>query len=191
MRALARTVGGLLMLMAFTAGFAQLHTQSTRTADAFGFAGYFIAFLIDVPVALLLHLLLQPALSRPSKALVIATSARCVYAVLAIGNLCFNYSRSLGAYDHAFKLALMIFGVHLWLLGLLLLKSGLVPRLMGALIVIGGSSYLVDGALFIGDRSAHASVAPYLILPETFEVWLALWLLVKGVKTEPVASRSA
>jgi hypothetical protein len=187
---LARINGALLLLMAFAAGFAELgarakliipgdpeRTAATAHGALFqaGFAGYLTAFLLDVPVALLFYALLRPTAKTLAA---ISASLRLVYAVLAIGNLHLYLSGRLEAYEHGFKLALALFGVHLLVLGVLLFESRLVPRALGLLVVVAGCAYVVDTLTVVVWRDAHALIAPYLVLPESFEIVLALWLLV-------------
>lgn len=72
--------------------------------------------------------------------------------------------------------ALMLFGLHLLLVGVLAYRSGHVPRALGVLLVIAGVGYAYDtvGTLMVQD-------AP-IISTFTFvgEFLLALWLLVRG-----------
>lgn len=83
----------------------------------------------------------------------------------------------IGAFHDIWNLGLVIFGVHLLLIGYLAYKSGYVPKPVGVLLVIAGLGYLVDsfGALLVSD---------YSLLVAAFtgfgEAVLMLWLLVKG-----------
>jgi hypothetical protein len=75
----------------------------------------------------------------------------------------------------------------LWLLpfGLLVLKSGFIPRFLAILLFINGIGYVVDGSAFIFLKRAD-----FLIIREfvkyTFIIGVAptmLWLLIKGVRS--------
>jgi hypothetical protein len=211
---IARVVGGLLLSMAVTAGFAELgvraalvvpgnadETAARVLASPFlfklGFVGYLIAFLADVPVAILFFVLLKPVAKAPR---VLAAALRIVYAALATANLFGNYLGArvaLGvgdtgeqhraaltrfdAYESGFKLALVLFGLHLSLLGVLLLKSGLLPKAIGWLMVVAGFAYVVDTLTFFASPSVHTVIAPYLAVCASFEIVLAVWLVVKRV----------
>lgn len=217
----AKLIALLLLVMALTAGFAELWVRSmlvvpgdaAQTASRIlaashlyrlGFDGYLAAFVADVPVALLFYVLLKPFGNRVA---LVAASLRIVYAALAIVNLFVNYLGALAAlmgrsvqdkaqqeslallrleaYEHGFKLALLLFGVHLLLLGVLLLKSGLLPKAVAMLVVLAGCAYLTDTVTLLASPSLHAITAPYLAVPASFEIVLAIWLLVKGVRSHP------
>jgi hypothetical protein len=72
-----------------------------------------------------------------------------------------------------------------WLvpLGYLVMKSGYFPKLMGALLMIGGVAYLVDFTAYFLLPAAASTVAPVLAISAVAEVSFILWLLVKGAKT--------
>lgn len=78
----------------------------------------------------------------------------------------------------------------LWLLpfGLLVNKSGFIPRIFGVLLIIAGIAYIIDsftGLLFPG-FSAWIN-QPTLLIVAIGEISITLWFLIKGVKN-PVAS---
>jgi Domain of unknown function (DUF4386) len=68
-------------------------------------------------------------------------------------------------------------------LGYLAYKSGMFPKALGVVLIVGGGAYLVDvlARLLVpdfGDR-IHAFLA---IPPTIAEIWMVGYLLVKGVK---------
>jgi hypothetical protein len=81
------------------------------------------------------------------------------------------------AYQDIWDVSLILFGLHLVLIGYLAYKSGYVPRILGVLLVITGAGYLVDsfGGLLVASYSV--SVAAFLFVGEPL---FMLWLLVKG-----------
>jgi hypothetical protein len=75
----------------------------------------------------------------------------------------------------------VLFGLYLGVIGVLVFRSGYIPRVMGVLLVIAGAGYVLD------------SLRPYLFpradlgfLMITFfgEVVFMLWLLVRGWKVQ-------
>jgi Domain of unknown function (DUF4386) len=52
----------------------------------------------------------------------------------------------LDAYQYGWAIALVCFGVHLVLLGFLVLRSDYAPRIIGILLILAGLGYLVDSA---------------------------------------------
>lgn len=74
----------------------------------------------------------------------------------------------------------------LWLLplGLLVMKSGFVPRIIGVLLLIGGIFYMFASIIGLSSPDLHQVVAPYLTIPLAVgEFSMIFWLLIKGVKS--------
>ena len=80
---------------------------------------------------------------------------------------------------------IVFFGVQIATIGYLILRSGLVPRLLGVILLIGGSVY-VAGAfanfLLLPFRAQLAQFVALVVL--LGEGSLALWLLTRGVDTQ-------
>ena len=74
---------------------------------------------------------------------------------------------------------LAVFGVYCILIGWLIVRSTLVPRAIGVLMMIGGVSWLTFGV-----RALARALVPYNYGPGILaEGALTLWLLVKGART--------
>lgn len=93
--------------------------------------------------------------------------------------------------------ALVFWGLWLLPLGLLVFRSGFLPKLLGVLLVIGGVGYLLDvGAqlLFPGASTIGRVTSVFAMLAAMGELLFALWLVIKGVNAvrwqEGVAARS-
>jgi hypothetical protein len=86
----------------------------------------------------------------------------------------------LEAFDHTWMAALLLFGVHLALLGYLVYRSGYVPRLIGVLLMVAGAGYAFD------TFSSVLSTDPIVVSTYTFlgELLLALWLVVRGGRVQ-------
>lgn len=80
--------------------------------------------------------------------------------------------------------AQIFFGLWLLPLGYLAYVSGMFPRVLGVLLMIGCACYLVDlFAQFLAPGPA-AALAPFLHTPPAVaEIAMVLWLLIKGTKT--------
>src|SRR6476661_6617342 len=79
--------------------------------------------------------------------------------------------------------AQVFFGLWLAPLGYLAYKSGLFPKALGVVLVVATVSYLLDvlAAFLIPDFAKP--IHPFLIIvPAIAEVWMVLYLLVKGVR---------
>ena len=81
-------------------------------------------------------------------------------------------------------IAQVFFGLWLVPLGYLAYKSGLFPKALGVVLVVGTVCYLVDllAAFLVPDfgQQIHAFV---VIVPAIAEIWMVLYLLVVGVRT--------
>jgi hypothetical protein len=86
--------------------------------------------------------------------------------------------------------AQVFFGLWLAPLGYLAYRSGMFPRALGVLLVAATVCYLVDllVAFLVPDlgKQIHALV---VIVPAIAEVWMVLYLLVKGVRSPRLADR--
>jgi hypothetical protein len=80
-------------------------------------------------------------------------------------------------FHDTWNVGLVLFGLHLVLIGYLAYRSGYVPRVLAVLIAIAGAGYLVDsfGGLLVASYSIN--VAAFTFVGEAL---LMLWLLVKG-----------
>jgi len=79
--------------------------------------------------------------------------------------------------------AQVFFGLWLAPLGYLAYKSGLFPKVLGVILVAATVSYLLDvlAAFLVPDFATQ--IHPFLIIvPAIAEIWMVLYLLVKGVR---------
>jgi hypothetical protein len=87
--------------------------------------------------------------------------------------------------------AQVFFGLWLAPLGFLASRSGLVPRALGVMLVVAAVSYLADllAGFLVPDlaRQGHAFL---IIAPAIAEIWMVLYLLVKGVRPSDAVART-
>ncbi len=86
----------------------------------------------------------------------------------------------LDLYKGGILLAQLLWGAWLLPLGLLVVTSGFLPRLLGVLVAIGGAAYVFDSVaqlLFPGT----ATISQFTFAGELL---FSLWLLIKGVNVE-------
>lgn len=77
--------------------------------------------------------------------------------------------------------ATMYWGVWLLPLGILVYKSGFLPRLLGVLVIIAGCSYVVDSLAYFLLPHQAAIVALVSTLPQAVgEIGFTGWMLIKG-----------
>jgi hypothetical protein len=81
-----------------------------------------------------------------------------------------------------FKVGMVFFGLQIASVGYLLLRSALVPRIIGGVLVAGGLSYIVSSFATFVAPALGARLSP-LVIPIAIlgEGSLTLWLLIKGV----------
>ncbi|HTD82934.1 MAG TPA: DUF4386 domain-containing protein [Gemmatimonadaceae bacterium] len=74
----------------------------------------------------------------------------------------------------------------LWLIpfGLLVMRSRFLPRILGILLVINAVPYLLISTTALLGLPYVSVLNKWALIPELGEVWIMLWLLIKGAKVE-------
>jgi len=72
---------------------------------------------------------------------------------------------------------LLLFGLHLLVVGCLAYRSGYVPRVIGVLLAVAGLGYVVDSVAAILFRGSWTDVSSFTFIGEFL---LALWLVVRS-----------
>ena len=172
----------------------------------FGIVSFAIVLICDVLVAWALYILLKPV----NKSLSLLTAwFRLLYtAIFAISLLnLFNALQLLSGADYltAFEtnqlhaqvmlflnafsfgwtIGLLFFGIHLFILGYLVFKSGYIPRILDVLLIIAGLGYLVDSFAIFLLPNYEATIAMVTFIGELLFMF---WLLLKGSKIPAVNS---
>lgn len=165
-----------------------------------GVASFLVVMIADVFVAWALYYIMRPV-SEPLAAL--SSLLRLTYTIAQIGVI-LNLVKVLqigarpevygaiadagwpyffaAAHAGEFTLTLIFFGLHLMLLGVLIIRSTFLPSLIGALVAIAGLGYVVDGfaeILFdgygpLGSIGLYIVILPALIGEGALMVWLTL-----------------
>ena len=166
-----------------------------------------IVVLLEVAIVVMLYLLLEPvsrtlslisACARLSMTIVQGVNMLFYFAVLlllgpagyltafqpdqlhALALLC------LDAHEHGVLLWGVFFGLHLLFLGVLVYRSGYIPRIVGPLLVFASLCYFINdfGTILLPQyRETFATIG----LLSSIELVLPLWLLAKGVGGQPPA----
>lgn len=163
----------------------------------------------DVALAVLLYVLLRPAGAVLS---LMAMVFRLVQASVIGASLLFHmagvlvltgqWKPSLESHEtlaglafeihaHGYDLGLVFFGVSCLLLGVLVWRSGFLPRWLGLLVFASGPVYLTGSCLRFLAPEMAGSFAPAYLLPLVAETAFALWLLVRGVNEKAWAAKAA
>lgn len=160
---------------------------------------------VFVFVAMTLYLLLGQVNKNAAAAMVIlvaiASAIMCLNDVFQIASLIVatdtSYVAAFGAtgsnalvlllldmQHYGFIIAQIFFGLWLVPLGYLAYKSGMFPRALGVMLVIGGTAYLADVIATLLFPDFGKTIHGFLIIPFTVaEVWMLGYLLIKGVRT--------
>jgi hypothetical protein len=198
---------GLVDQKLFVAGDAAA-TAGNVVANAglvrLGVVAHLVNGVVFVLAALTLYVLLnhvQKSVARWMVVLVVLSSAiTCLNAVFQFEGLRVasdsTYAAAFGVAGSNALVLLMLdiqhygtlaaqvfFGLWLAPLGYLVFKSGLFPKALGALLIAAAVCYLLDAlAAFVVPDLGTQIHASLIIVPLIAEVWMVLYLLVKGVR---------
>ena len=87
----------------------------------------------------------------------------------------------LNTFRYDWSMSLVIFGIHLGLLGYLIYRSGYIPRIIGILLVIDGLGWMVDSLQPYLYPNAHLR---FIFVTFFGELIFMLWLLIRGWKIQ-------
>jgi Domain of unknown function (DUF4386) len=152
--------------------FKAVESTLARLALVFSVAG------VIVEAASLLYLSVPLAMIQDSGALTaLGEGQRQAVSYLAVG-----------LFDTGFGFALLFFAGFCVLIGILILRSRLIPRVIGALMILAGSCYVVNTLALRLSPALSDRLVPGILLPVGLaELSLALWLTVKGVQAPELA----
>lgn len=86
---------------------------------------------------------------------------------------------------HGIRAATMYWGVWLLPLGILVYRSGFLPRLLGVFVVLAGCSYVVDCVAYYFFPDYAGTIARVSMLPQGLgEGGFMLWMLIRGARPE-------
>jgi hypothetical protein len=170
-----------------------------------GVAAFVIVLMADVVVAWALYVFFQPASRELS---LLAAWFRLVYAaiaaaallhLLAVVNLVAAAGTrtaleagqrdaqamlSLNAYDLGWRIGLVAFGIHLLLLGVVMVKSSTAPSLLGILVAVAGAGYVIRHLALILlpglEDYQDLSLLLLAVLAVPVEFGLPVWLILRG-----------
>ncbi len=181
---------------------------ATKIGEAAGLAriglGCFVLVLLcDLLVTWGLYVFFKPVHPRAS---LVSAALRLVYSLLfgaAIFRLFLGFSlvqnggseaanmeamQQFQAFDGQWAFAMIIFGIHVLVLGFLVMRSGFMPKLLSVLLFIAGCAYCADNAakLWMPDYAQIKDGMTVVVALSGIlsEVGLAVWLLLRGGKTK-------
>lgn len=170
-----------------------------------GIGGDVLMHVLDVPVMIFFYLLLKPV--NQGLAL-LATGFNIVQTAVLVANkmtllvplfllqdagylAAFSPAQlhvvaylAVKAHGYGFGIGLIFFGLTCLVRGYLMVVSTYFPRALGILLIVAGVCYLVNSFALLLAPAIASLLFPAILLPAfVAELSLALWLVVKGVRT--------
>lgn len=157
-------------------------------------AALLVVAVLDVVVAWGLWLVLRhsaPELvllatwSRVAYAAVLAVAVPTLLRPFATSEVGAEASRSAArSFADSWQAGLVIFALHLLLVGVVVVRTGVLPRWIGALLLIAGAAYASDGLshILLGPGGPHETILMVVLTVSSGvgELALAVWLLARG-----------
>ena len=213
---LAAIVNFGVLQKVIVANDAQTTAQNIAAAQGLfrlAIGGFFAVAMLDIVVAWALYYVFQPVNRSLS---VLAALFRVVYAAMfamAVNNLLIALQLvggadflktfgadqvqaqmivALGAFQSGWDLALIVFGLHLFVLGILVFHAGKTGlRVLGILVSVAGVGYLIDGVGKVLVPNYSLTIAMYVFVGEPLlMVWL-LWKAIRGFSSAAPAPAQA
>ena len=172
-----------------------------------GMASFLVIFLVDVVVAWALYIVFRRANRDVS---LVAAWFRLVYTLFLGIALIYLFQAlqflsgsgfleafdtaqreaqaliALDTFNSAWLIGLAAFGVHLIVLGGLILRSGAAPKALGYVLIVAGAAYVIDTVAhsLLGNYSDHETGFIIMVaVPSVIaEGWMGLWLLFRAGK---------
>lgn len=163
---------------------------------------YIVSFTGDIVIAWALYVLLSPV----NKMLSLLTAwCQLVYAAVALSSVfsllnvyhllanpyyltLFGSSQlqaqvwlQLHSFHYEWSLSLIIFGIHLVLLGYLVFRSGYIPWIFGVTVFIAGAGWMIGG---IGPYILPNTNFDFTLSTAIGELFFTLWLWIRGWKVQ-------
>lgn len=162
-----------------------------------GIVGFLVIVFLDVAIAWLLYIVFRRVHRDIS---LVAAWFRLVYAVFLGFALTFLFVALqllsgvesgqnqgqvmwfLDAFNYGWLLGLAFFGIHLVLLGYLMIKSVFMPKVIGILLVLAGAAYMIDtlANTLLANYSDYETLfllivaIPAIVAELAFTIWLLL-----------------
>lgn len=215
--------GIALLSMAILAGFAfgyvfdDIHTSESAnlTQDKLsenmllfklGIAAWLVIIVLDMLVSLGLYQIYR---SYNDRVAAISSSLRVLYTFFLCVAVYFlaqpilvniDASQTLTFFEtflSIWNVGLIIFGVHLVFLSVNCIKSDFTPKTIGALILVGGFSYIIVHGLkvslfpsiYISNTAENLLIVPMALAELIFAIWL-IFKSLKRVKQKPISSNA-
>lgn len=174
----------------------------------FGFVSELSMLICDIGVTTILYLLLKDfsktlsllsTFFRLSSVIILSVIALSHYAALFFLSgaqylTVFNSSQlealtllSIKLHGSGYNISLFFFGFHLVILGYLTYGSGLFPKFLGILLLVGGICYIINSITWFLFPAFVKTIYPAILIPCFIgELIFSIWLLIKGIRVSRV-----
>ena len=147
----------------------------------FGIVVIIILIMItcNMVVALAFYVLLKPTYNDLA---LLATVIRFIYAIVFAINMVLLFVEP-SLFSYLFLVGQIIYALHMLLLGYLVFKSDYIPRILGILLIIGGSvGYLIEVLTYFILQEYLWIASLGIVVAVIAEILLACWFLLKAAK---------
>jgi hypothetical protein len=94
---------------------------------------------------------------------------------------------SLNIQEVGYSIGLVFFGFYCLLVGYVIFKSKMVPKLLGILYIISGIGYLINSFTMLLSKGFANPIFSYVAIPIFIgELSFCLWLLIKGIDNSEI-----
>lgn len=160
----------------------------------------------DIPLMLIFYVLLRPVnrnlallnllFNLIQTAVLVANKLNLLMALFVLGDAPYLQSvdpKQLQAlsylfiklHDHGFGIGLIFFGFVCLVEGYLIYRSDYFPKVLGVLMQVAGVCYIVNTFTLLLAPQVASQLFPFILMPCFIaELFLGLWLLVKGVNLQ-------
>lgn len=221
-RTLARAAGGLYLVVGVLGGFSEyVRSSVTVSGDAqataariveqstlfrVGIATDLVDFTCFLGVGLILYSILKPVDARVAMAMLVINAVSVAMqalnmvnqagALLAATNPTYGSGPSallfLELHRQGYLIAQVFFGGYLLPLGYLVYRSGMFPKTLGIVLMVGCAGYLAGIAATYASSNLDSGLALYFgLIGGLAEIAFLIWLLVAGARPLKTPSSSA
>ena len=184
--------------------------MASESLFRFGIAADLVMIMSDVALALIFYVLLKKvnqslsllaAFFRLGQATILGLNLLNLFAVIQllsgdsflsmfeVGQLHSLAFLFFNAHGTGYSIAMVFFGFSILVLGYLIFKSGYIPKILGAMLMLASVGYLVDSfaKFLMPNYASYESMFTMVVFVPAFisELALCLWLLIKGLKVQP------
>ncbi|HUJ14016.1 MAG TPA: DUF4386 domain-containing protein [Thermoanaerobaculia bacterium] len=85
----------------------------------------------------------------------------------------------------------IFWGLWLFPFGILVIRSGFLPRILGVLLIVNAFAYPIDSVTYMLSPDVSRAVGPWLTIAETGELWIMLCLLFWRIKPPAIQTHVA